>query len=56
MLRKNLKLSGRLIVHILVDIYTTSAITTKRLLKAISYLKADGIERVFTAVYSTYAL
>ncbi|KAI9510528.1 hypothetical protein F5148DRAFT_1274737 [Russula earlei] len=46
----------RLIVPILVDVYAASVITTVRiktltgLLKAISYLDADGIKRVLTSV------
>jgi E3 ubiquitin-protein ligase TRIP12 len=57
MLRAKPEVVGRfmqLIVPILVDVYAASVITTVRiktltgLLKAISYLEADGIKRVLT--------
>lgn len=57
MLRGKPEVAGRfmqLIVPILVDVYAASVITTVRvktltgLLKAISYLEADGIKRVLT--------
>jgi hypothetical protein len=62
MLRGKLDVVGRfmrLTVPILVDVYAASVITTVRiktptgLLKAISYLKADGIKRVLTVSSDT---
>ena len=62
MLRGKPEVAGRfmrLIVPILVDVYAASVITTVRIktltgiLKAVSYLDADGIKRVLTVRGST---